>query len=231
MENNFKKDVLCEVKQGNGRILLHDEVEERPGVYSIIPIWESVTGDDIMTPRDVFELVQKEGYRVSTSSDSFFFLSKVLQIDYGRVAIVSHLRTIRLNGLQPCQTDEQAPLPGALWQLLNRIRTGLSQAGDFIFNCQMGRGRTTTGMVTACLITSTVNWKAQESKRVAEEPSVDFYDAMDGPSEEEAYLQGALINACLERVLTFHRPIQNNSSTCRRAFLWQNREAIDRQGN
>lgn len=73
MENNFKKDVLCEVKQGNGRILLHDEVEERPGVYSIIPIWESVTGDDIMTPRDVFELVQKEGYRVSTSSDSFFF--------------------------------------------------------------------------------------------------------------------------------------------------------------
>ena len=66
MENNFKKDVLFEVKQGNGRILLHDEVEERPGFYSIIPIWESVTEDDIMTPRDVFELVQKEGYRVST---------------------------------------------------------------------------------------------------------------------------------------------------------------------
>ncbi|KAF8734647.1 hypothetical protein AX14_003198 [Amanita brunnescens Koide BX004] len=158
MENNFKKDVLVELKQGNDRILLHDEVEERPGVYAIIPIWESVTEDDIMTPRDVFELVQKEGYR----------------IDYGRVAI----------------TDEQAPLPGALSQLLDRIRAGLSQAGDFIFNCQMGRGRTTTGMVTACLISSTVNWKEQESKRVAEEPSIDFYDAMDGPSEEEAYLQG-----------------------------------------
>ncbi|KAK2460946.1 hypothetical protein APHAL10511_007416 [Amanita phalloides] len=158
IENSFKRDVVYEVKHGNGRILLHDEVEERPGVYSIIPIWESVMEDDIMTPRDAFDLVQKEGYR----------------IDYGRVAI----------------TDEQAPLPGALSQLLERIRTGLSQAGDFIFNCQMGRGRTTTGMVTACLISSTVNWKAQESKRVAEEPSLQFYDTMDGPSEEEAYQQG-----------------------------------------
>ncbi|KAF8628035.1 hypothetical protein AX15_004150 [Amanita polypyramis BW_CC] len=158
IENNFKRDVFYEVRLGSGRILLHDEVEERPGVFTIVPIWESVTEDDIMTPRDVFELVQKEGYR----------------IDYGRVAI----------------TDEQAPLPGALSQLLERIRTGLSQAGDFIFNCQMGRGRTTTGMVTACLISSTIDWKAQKSKRVAEEPSLDFYDTMDGPSEEEAYLQG-----------------------------------------
>jgi hypothetical protein len=72
MENNFKKDVLVELRQGNDRILLHDEVEERPGVYTIIPIWESVTEDDIMTPRDVFELVQKEGYRVSASQDSSF---------------------------------------------------------------------------------------------------------------------------------------------------------------
>ncbi len=59
----------------------------------------------------------------------------------------------------------------------------------------MGRGRTTTGMVTACLISSTVNWKEQESNRVAEEASLDFYDAIDGPSEEEAYLQGILVHS------------------------------------
>jgi len=72
MEKTFKKDVVREVRAGNGRILLHDEVEERPGVFSIIPIWETVTEQDIMTPREVFELVIQEGYKV----------------DYGRVAIV-----------------------------------------------------------------------------------------------------------------------------------------------
>jgi hypothetical protein len=65
MEESFKKDILRELRKGNGRILLHDEVEERPGVFSIIPIWEVVPEEGIMTPRDVFNLVIKQGYRVS----------------------------------------------------------------------------------------------------------------------------------------------------------------------
>jgi hypothetical protein len=64
MEKRFKKDVLRELKVGNGRILLHDELEERPGVFSVVPLWETVSDDDILTPRDVFEMVAKEGYRV-----------------------------------------------------------------------------------------------------------------------------------------------------------------------
>ena len=52
---------------GNGRILLHDEIEERPNVFSIVPIWENVSEEDIMTPRDVFELMTKEGYKVRLS--------------------------------------------------------------------------------------------------------------------------------------------------------------------
>jgi len=67
MEESFKRDVLREVRAGGGHVLLHDEVEERPGVFSIIPIWENVNEDDIMTPRDVFELVKKEGYGVRSS--------------------------------------------------------------------------------------------------------------------------------------------------------------------
>ncbi|ESK95344.1 metal ion binding oxidoreductase [Moniliophthora roreri MCA 2997] len=164
MERNFKADVLRELRKGQGRILLHDEVEERPGVFSIIPIWETVKEEDILTPRDVFELMAKEGYK----------------IDYGRVAI----------------TDEQAPLPDALSMLLDRVRSGFSQAGDFIFNCQMGRGRTTTGMVSACLISTTMNWDTHESdsnvlpeKDDEEGPSEEF-NSMDGPSEEDAYRQG-----------------------------------------
>ncbi|THU84968.1 hypothetical protein K435DRAFT_783557 [Dendrothele bispora CBS 962.96] len=164
MEQSFKKDVLRELRAGNGRILLHDEVEERPGVFSIIPIWETVSEDDILTPRDVFELMAKEKFK----------------IDYGRVAI----------------TDEQAPLPGALSQLLDRVRSNLDNAGDFIFNCQMGRGRTTTGMVTACLISTTMNWDGQDPEHIMslarDDPnaSVENFDSMDGPSEEEAYRQG-----------------------------------------
>lgn len=64
MEESLKRDVIQEVRAGGGRILLHDEVEERPGVFSIIPIWEDVTEDDIMTPRDVYDLMAKEGYKV-----------------------------------------------------------------------------------------------------------------------------------------------------------------------
>ncbi|KDR78950.1 hypothetical protein GALMADRAFT_244621 [Galerina marginata CBS 339.88] len=159
MEESFKKDILRELRNGNGRILLHDEVEERPGVFSIIPIWEVIEEDEIMTPRDVFNSVLKQGYR----------------LDYGRVAI----------------TDEQAPLPDAIQQLLVRVRSGLSQAGDFIFNCQMGRGRTTTGMITACLISSSMHWETDNNHVVAEEEvALEMYDAMDGPSEEEAYLAG-----------------------------------------
>ena len=69
MEENLKRDVIREVESGNGRILLHDEVEERPGVFAIIPIWEDVTEDDIMTPRDVYNLVVREGYKVCMLND------------------------------------------------------------------------------------------------------------------------------------------------------------------
>lgn len=66
MEENFKRDVLREVRAGGGRILLHDEVEDRPGVFTIVPIWEHVEECDIMTPQQVFENAVSEGYKVST---------------------------------------------------------------------------------------------------------------------------------------------------------------------
>jgi Inositol hexakisphosphate len=72
------------------------------------------------------------------------------------------------------------------------VESGLSEAGDFIFNCQMGRGRTTTGMITACLIASTKNWqgKGTDDRVVDDGVGMEIYDPMDGPSEEEAYLAG-----------------------------------------
>ncbi|KAJ7649811.1 inositol hexakisphosphate-domain-containing protein [Roridomyces roridus] len=158
MEEAFKKDVLREVRDNDGRVLLHDEIEERPGSFTIVPQWATATESDILTPRDVFTLMRKEGFK----------------IDYGRITI----------------TDEQAPLPEALSHLFDRVRLGLTQASDFVFNCQMGRGRTTTGMVAACLIATTQDWDGQEPKWEDEEIISDAYDSVDGPSEEEAYLQG-----------------------------------------
>ena len=59
----------------------------------------------------------------------------------------------------------------------------------------MGRGRTTTGMVTACLIATTTTWEHEREEMLKEdEPNahvLEQFDSMDGPSEEEAYLQGA----------------------------------------
>lgn len=77
MEASFKRDVLRELKAGGGRVLLHDEIEERPGVFTIIPIWQDVTEEDIMTPRNVFELMVREGYRVSLA---FYLQSRILSI-------------------------------------------------------------------------------------------------------------------------------------------------------
>lgn len=157
MEVSLKKDVIREVIKGNGRILLHDEIEERPGVFSIVSIWEHVTEADILTPRDVYNQMVSEGYRVN----------------YGRVAI----------------TDEQAPLPEALAQLVDRVKGGLQEPCDFVFSCQMGRGRTTSGMVTASLIATTLSAPFEDLATTPDD-QVFLTDTIDGPSEEEAYLEG-----------------------------------------
>jgi hypothetical protein len=83
-------------------------------------------------------------------------------------------------------------LPGVFTQILDRVRSGLEANADFVFNCQMGRGRTTTGMVTACLIATTNAWSGGKGQAAlpAEDAQEEFYDSLDGPSEEEAYMQG-----------------------------------------
>jgi hypothetical protein len=66
----------------------------------------------------------------------------------------------------------------------------------------MGRGRTTTGMVAACLISTTMNWHGQNNVDAYHEPTTGYFDPMDGPSEEEAYLQGKSFSKCTTVVAT-----------------------------
>ncbi|KAH6570550.1 hypothetical protein BASA60_007657 [Batrachochytrium salamandrivorans] len=99
---------------------------------------ERVEGNGQFTVVPVWESVREED--IETPSDVYAHIkSEGYRVDYLRIPV----------------TDEQAPIPDVFDQLMERL-LGISKNGDAIFNCQMGRGRTTTGIVTACLIQMTV---------------------------------------------------------------------------
>lgn len=70
IEKSLKEDVLREVRNMDGKLLLHDELETEPGKFEITPQWEKVTAEDILTPQDIFELIRKEGFKVGRFPNS-----------------------------------------------------------------------------------------------------------------------------------------------------------------
>lgn len=156
MENSLKADVLRESKTHDGRVLLHDE-EADGQTFAVVPVWETVQEDGVLTPADVFELARKKGYKV----------------DYIRIPI----------------TDEQSPIPEVFDALLHRTKEGLQKDASLVYNCQMGRGRTTTGVVVAMLIASIVDnddvFTDQMSGSIIQDNADDS-----ASSESEAYLNG-----------------------------------------
>ena len=73
----------------------------------------------MQTPREVYDQLQKEGYRVK----------------YYRLPL----------------TDGEAPKESIFDVFYDHVKD-VSPNDALIFNCQMGGGRTTTGMVLGCLI-------------------------------------------------------------------------------
>jgi len=58
-------------------------------------------------------------------------------------------------------TDETAPDEGDFDQLVAELREtalALTDETALVFNCQMGRGRTTTGMVCGSILLLAVRW-------------------------------------------------------------------------
>ncbi|KAJ3280819.1 hypothetical protein HK104_000390 [Borealophlyctis nickersoniae] len=127
MEMQMKKDAILELKTYDGRMLLHEEQSAPGGGFSIVPVWGTVKEEDIQTPLEVYQQIQGEGFRV----------------DYLRIPMFGNDFISR--------TDEQAPIPDVFDQLVERM-TRVTGSTDIMFNCQMGRGRTTTGMVITCLM-------------------------------------------------------------------------------
>ncbi|KAI8971777.1 inositol hexakisphosphate-domain-containing protein [Mycotypha africana] len=124
VEDRMKLDAINECRKYNEKLLLHDEKPNEKGEYELMGLWETISIDEIETPKEVFQSIKNEGY----------------QVDYLRIPI----------------TDEQAPIPDVFDELICRTRIA-NKGVDVIYNCQMGRGRTTTGMVTACLMAMIMN--------------------------------------------------------------------------
>jgi hypothetical protein len=81
-------------------------------------------------------------------------------------------------------TDEQAPIPGVFSRLEQRVTRALKSipeqdlAAHLVFNCQMGRGRTTTGMVAAMLVANSLQMntpgKLERKESISSTASVDL---------------------------------------------------------
>eukprot|EP01112_Ceratiomyxa_fruticulosa_P019295 TRINITY_DN6298_c0_g1_i8.p1 TRINITY_DN6298_c0_g1~~TRINITY_DN6298_c0_g1_i8.p1 ORF type:complete len:1335 (+),score=311.73 TRINITY_DN6298_c0_g1_i8:1509-5513(+) len=128
LEARLKSDVLLELQQFDGKILLHGE-----NASGIEPFWVDVedandpNGMGIHTPLEIYEILVNQGYNV----------------DYARIPI----------------TDEQAPEEKDFDTMVKRFQDTLQSGAEnvnplIVFNCQMGRGRTTTGTVIGCLACS-----------------------------------------------------------------------------
>ena len=63
MELQMKKDIIEELKKYGGRVLLHEE-HMNGNEFAIVPLWESVKEEDVLTPLEVYKSIQKEGYHV-----------------------------------------------------------------------------------------------------------------------------------------------------------------------
>ncbi|KAG6704370.1 hypothetical protein I3843_07G126100 [Carya illinoinensis] len=66
MEARLKEDILSEVRQSGGRILLHrEEYSTVPSQSSIMGYWENILADDVKTPAEVYAALKVEGYNIT----------------------------------------------------------------------------------------------------------------------------------------------------------------------
>jgi hypothetical protein len=124
IEAELRDDCLRDAAKYNDQFLIHDEIT--PGVMG--GLWEPGTPDQIITIRDIYDQAAANGARVT----------------FVRLPV----------------TDEQMPeirdfdilIQALLPDIIASVNYPDQEALSLVFNCQMGRGRTTTGMVVACML-------------------------------------------------------------------------------
>ncbi|KAL0689173.1 hypothetical protein Bca4012_088850 [Brassica carinata] len=131
VEALLKEDILREAKRYDGAIMVIHETEDQ----NVFDCWEHVDAYSVQTPLEVFKNLETEGFPVK----------------YARVPV----------------TDGKAPRSSDFDTLTWNIASA-SKDTAFVFNCQhsvlslehtqIGRGRTTTGTVIACLVKLRMNY-------------------------------------------------------------------------
>lgn len=136
LEQDLKQQILDEAAQNDGRVLLHGE---RPATSSeiaawgeVYAYWEPVTPDSVRTAAEAF---QSHGAVIPRGSSN-------QQHEYDRPQLVYHRIPI---------TDEHSPAERDFDLIMSALRDAGSSSA-VVFNCQLGRGRATTGMVIATMI-------------------------------------------------------------------------------
>jgi hypothetical protein len=63
VEAELKKDVLAELEECQGQVLLHDEIDQGGG-FQVTGEWVTVDPEDVLTAKEVFTRLQNEGFQV-----------------------------------------------------------------------------------------------------------------------------------------------------------------------
>lgn len=64
MEESLRNDILREASARGGEFLIHDEVDDGSGAYVVAGTWITLSPEDVLTPKEAFEQLQREGYKV-----------------------------------------------------------------------------------------------------------------------------------------------------------------------
>ncbi|CEQ43057.1 SPOSA6832_04952 [Sporobolomyces salmonicolor] len=176
MEAELKRDLLRERESTGGKVLLHDEIEEN-GSFTVTAMWEEVQPEECVLGRSPIMIDHPDLIRILTPLEVFAMMeAEGLKVDYDRLPV----------------TDEQSPIPGVFSRIEQRVSAALSRSDKtgLAMNCQMGRGRTTTGMVATALVYNILFARSAAFDMAAsyvEQP--EHGDSWDG-READPYLQG-----------------------------------------
>lgn len=163
-ESALKTDVIREAEKNEGRLLLHDETDDGNGKFTITAQWE----EDI-TPQDI--LTPADVYKQ--------MYDQGYKVDYARLPV----------------TDEQAPIPGVFAKLEERVEAALHHSEvSMAFNCQMGRGRTTTAMVAATLVATVLHAHDSHTPSIELSPAPIEDDTFAIRNIQDPYQQGEYKN-------------------------------------
>ncbi|KAE9615911.1 hypothetical protein Lal_00017613 [Lupinus albus] len=65
MEARLKEDILAEIRQSGGRMLLHrEEYNPSTNQSDVVGYWENILADDVKTPAEVYSVLKDDGYDI-----------------------------------------------------------------------------------------------------------------------------------------------------------------------